>query len=449
MQIKDILKFNNAKLVMGSKEDYLTNFSKDTRTLQPGDTYIGLKGEIYDGSTFYKEAITKGAKTLILTDIPLDNDFIQTKNINIITVDDTTAYLINLAKLKRKDLNIPIIAVTGSVGKTSTKNLISDALSSKYKVLKTKGNLNTKIGLALTILAIKDEEIAVVEMGMNQKGEISVLTDIAKPDVAVITNIGTAHIGNLGSRENILKAKLEILEGLKGPIIINNDNDLLNNWQKSAHIPNEIITYGLDTPSNYTATNLIYNEHGSSFKLHNENITLNVLGKHFIYNALVAFAVGDIYHIPHNLIIAKLKNIELEPHRMALIKKDNYTIIDDTYNASYDSVYYNLDILKTFPNRKIVVLGDILELGTYGPEIHQNIGKLIPKNNLDILVTVGPLSQYINESAIQNGFNPQNSYHFSRNEDAIKCINNIKQKNDVIFLKASHGMDFLTIVNNI
>ncbi len=443
MQIKDILNIGNAKLIKGNPEDYLTTISKDTRTLMPNDTYIGIVGELYDGSTFYKEAIKKGAKTLILGPIKLDE---IKEDVNIIQVEDPTEYLILLAKKKRETLNIPIIAVTGSVGKTSTKNIISDILSTKYKVLKTKGNLNTKIGLALTILSLTDEEIAVVEMGMNQFGEISELTNIAKPDVAVITNIGTAHIGNLGSRENILKAKLEIVEGLSGPLIINNDNDLLHNWHDKANLNNPIITYGIDNKSTYQGTNLSYNSKGSTFTLDKEIVNLNVLGKHFIYNALVAFAVGDLFKVDHQAIINKLQNLSLEPHRMELINKEDYTLIDDTYNASYDSIYYALEVLGSFAKKRIAVLGDILELGEYGPDIHKSIGKLILKNNIDILITIGDLAKYINEEAIINGFNKENSYHFTNNQEAITFLKKLTKKDSIILFKASHSMNFLEIV---
>ena len=449
MQIKDILGISKAKLIYGKELDYLNNFSKDTRTIKKNDTYLGLKGEVYDGSTFYKEAIKNGAKTCILSNIEIDKEFINKYDCNIIIVTDVLEFLKEIAKIKRASLNIPIIAVTGSVGKTTTKNMIAKALETKYKVLKTKGNLNTVIGLCLTILSITDEEVLVLEMGMNKFGEISTLTNIAKPTIGVITNIGTAHIGNLGSRENILKAKLEILEGLKGPIIINNDNDLLNKWQKDNYDKYQIITYGIDNKSDYQATNITYNDLGSSFKLNNDTILLNVLGKHFIYNTLVAYAICDIFKIEHELLKDVFNNLELEEHRMNLVKKNNYLIIDDTYNASYDSVYYDLEILKSFKERKIVVLGDILELGEYGPEIHQNIGKLINKANTDILITIGPLSNYINEEAVKNDFNKDNSYHFKSNDEAIKCINNIKEENDVILLKASHSMNFLEILNNI
>ena len=448
MKIEDIIGINNAKLIFGNSKDMLNNISKDTRTIKEGDTYIAIKGENFDGNDFYEEAFLKGAKTCIVSNIKeLNNDIY--KNKNLILVEDTVKFLTQIASKKRENLNIPIIAVTGSVGKTSTKNIIADVLSKKYKVLKTEGNLNTNIGLALTLLSVTDEEFIVLEMGMSAFGEISELTNIAKPDVAVITNIGTSHIGALGSRENILKAKLEILEGLKGELIINNDNDLLSAWYQETKIDNKIITYGIDNQSNYQALNIEYNNSGSSFKLNNDLININVIGKHFIYNSLVAFVIGDLYNIDNALITEKLKHLALEPNRMELINNNDITIINDTYNASYDSVYYALEVLGYYKNRKIAILGDILELGDYSEEIHRNIGKLVLKNNIDILITIGPYSKYINEEAITTGFDINNSYHFNCNKDEIKYINTIKEKNDTMLIKASHGMNFIEIVNSI
>lgn len=449
MKIKDTIGICNAKLIQGNENSELNNFSYDTRNIKAGDTFLGLDGEKVNGSIFFEEAIKKGAKTCVLCKIDIDYEILNKyKETNVILVDDTLEYIIALAKKKREALNIPIIAVTGSVGKTSTRNIIASVLKTKYKVLKTERNLNTNIGLAITLLSITDEEIAVLEMGMNHLGEISELTNIAKPNVAVITNVGTAHIGNLGSRENILKAKLEIMEGLNGPLIINNDNDLLHKWKEKNESTN-IITIGIDNESDYKASNINYHKNGSSFSISNKEVMINVIGKHFIYNSLIAFVIGNLYQIKDQDIIESLKNIPLEKSRMELINSNNITIIDDTYNASYDSVFYALEVLNSFKDRKIAILGDILELGEFSEEIHLKIGKLIAKNNIDILVTVGSNASFINSAAITNGFEKQNSYHFKSNNEVIKFINNIKEPNDTILVKASNGMHFIEIVEGI
>lgn len=452
MKIREMLGVSNAKLIFGSldAEVDFTFFSKDTRTINIGDVFLGIKGDNFDGNDYWEEAFRKGATTCILSKNIIACDTEKYEGKNLVIVDNMEEFLMNLAKPIREKMNIPIIAVTGSVGKTSTKNIIADMLSLKYKVLKTNGNLNTPIGLALTLLRIKDEEIAVIEMGMNHAGEISKLSNFAKPDVAVITNIGTAHIGNLGSRENILKAKLEILDGMNdGVLIINHDTDLLYDWHKNHLISHKVISYGIDTLSDYQATDLRYDQNGSHFKIDDEVVDINVLGKHFIYNSLVAFAIGDLYGIEHSKMIQKLQNIPLEANRMELIRNDDITIINDTYNASYDSIYYALEVLSGFQGRKIAVLGDIGELGEFSEEIHRKIGALILKNKIDILITVGNFSKWINEEAIHLGFPKDFSYHFLDKKEAIKLIQEIKMLKDNYLVKASNSMKFIEIVNGI
>lgn len=448
MKIKDMLGINGARLVFGHLEDTVdfNFFSKDTRTIKENDVFIGIKGDNFDGSDFGIEAFLKGAHTCILEkEIEIDKE--QFKDRNLIVVNNTKDFLVELARPIRDKIKVPIIAVTGSVGKTSTKNIIADVLATKYKVLKTKGNLNTLAGMALTLLSLKDEEIIVIEMGMNQAGEISKLTNFLRPSVAVITNVGTAHIGNLGSRENILKAKLEILEGLQGPLFINNDNDLLNSWHKNTQINNKIITYGIDEISDYRATSISYDKLGSHFQINNELIDINVLGKHFIYNAVVGFALGSLFAVPFAKMKEKFNHLLLEHDRMELINKDNITIINDSYNASYDSVFYALEVLSFFPSRKIAVLGDIKELGDYSKEIHQKIGDLIVKFKIDILVTVGENAKFINERALELGFKSENAISFNSNLQAAKYIKKLEKSEDVILIKASNSFKFKEIVD--
>ena len=227
LRVKDIIRVTNGKLLCGDEETICVNFSKDTRTIQKGDIYIGLKGEKFDGSKFWKQALENGAEGVIIQGQEISKEEMEKySNKIIIEVENTLEALYEIARYKRSLYDIPVIAVTGSVGKTSTKDIIASVVSTQYKTLKTEGNNNNNIGLPLTILKLKDHEAVVIEMGMNHFGEISLLTSIAKPTLSVITNIGTAHIGNLGSRENILKAKLEILEGMDKPkIIVNDDNE--------------------------------------------------------------------------------------------------------------------------------------------------------------------------------------------------------------------------------
>ena len=270
--VKDIIDKFNGKLLCGDINLVLDNFSHDTRTIQEGDIYVGIKGESFDGNRFYKDALEKGAKACILDNIDVNDIPLEYKDRTIVLVEDSLKCIQDLARYKRSLYDIPVVGITGSVGKTSTKDMIYAVLSTKYKVLKTEGNNNNHIGLPFTILRLKDEDIMVIEMGMNNFGEISFLTNIAKPTIAVITNVGTAHIGNLGSRENIMKAKLEIIEGLNGPLIINNDNDILHDNIEYIRSLNKIITIGIDNDSDYMAKDI--NSDLTEFKIDNNNYLL-------------------------------------------------------------------------------------------------------------------------------------------------------------------------------
>ena len=427
----------------------------DTRKVVDGDCYIGIKGDKNDGNLFYMDAFNKGASLVILERFNINDevmDYLVKNNKSILVVEDTKKALGDLAKYKRSLFFSPVVAVTGSAGKTSTKDMIYSVLKEKYNAHKTIGNQNNHIGLPLTILSLEeDNEVLVLEMGMNHLGEISYLTNIAKPDVAVITNVGTAHIGNLGSRENILKAKLEILEGLNpnGVIIINNDNDLLHEWYLNNKGNYNIITIGINNNSLYMANIIERNEWWSTFSCDNEIYKVPVGGEHFIYNALAAIAVGKYFNEDVDIIKHGILNFELSSNRMSIINSGNITIIDDSYNANFDSMSYAIKYLGSLTGRNIAVLGTMRELGDYTEDLHKKIGNLVEKEKIDILITVGEDSDFINEGAIDAGFNKDNSYHFTNNLDAINFINSIKSDNDNILVKASNSLNFKEIVEKI
>jgi len=450
--VKDIIDKCNGKLIIGNIDTLLENFSKDTRTLKENDIYVGIKGENFEGSNLYKEAFLKGAKGCILNDIELDVEYLNgLENKFVIVVEDTIKCLQKLASYKRSLYDIPVVGVTGSVGKTSTKDIIASVLSKKYKVHKTEGNYNNHIGVPLTILSMKDEELLVVEMGMNNLGEISVLSKIAKPTVSVITNVGTAHIGMLGSRENILKAKLEILDGMDkdGILVINNDNDLLHDYYLK-NKENNIKTFGIINESDVCANNIELNEFGSTYKYLDNTIDVLVPGEVFVLNSLCALTIGEIFNIEIEDIKEGIKTFELTKRRMQIEKFNNMTIINDCYNANLDSMKSAIKYLGSLKNtRKIAILGDMLELGSYGESLHRELGKIVVDNNIDVLITVGNNSKYIVDEAIKNNFNKDNIYNFDNNQDALIKIKEILQDNDTILIKSSLGMNFIEIYNGI
>ncbi len=445
--VKDLLRINNSKLVIGSGEKLLDNFSKDTRTLKERDIYIGIKGEKFEGSNLYKEALEKGAKGCILNNIELDLEYLKKYSDRfVITCDDTIKCIQALASYKRDLYDIPVIGITGSVGKTSTKDMIASVLSKKYNVLKTEGNYNNHIGVPLTILRLKDENLLVVEMGMNNLGEISVLSKIAKPTVGVITNVGTAHIGNLGSRENILKAKMEICDGMEnGKLIINNDNDLLHKYYLEHG--NNIITYGIINDSNYMASNIDYKKNNSEFNSvlngTSHRFKVNVPGEAFIYNSLSAISVGSLFNMDYKDIYDGISNFNLTKERMDIESINGVTIINDCYNANLDSMKNAINYLGTYKERKVAIIGDMLELGEYSKDLHKEVGKCLKDNNIDIVITVGDNSKVISE--VYN----KEIYNYDNNKEVMNKIKSIIKKNDVILIKASNSMNFIEIYSYI
>ena len=442
LKVKDIIRVTNGKLLCGDEETICVNFSKDTRTIQKGDIYIGLKGEKFDGSKFWKQALENGAEGVIIQGQEISKEEMEKySNKIIIEVENTLEALYEIARYKRSLYDIPVIAITGSVGKTSTKDIIASVVSTQYKTLKTEGNNNNNIGLPLTILKLKDHEAVVIEMGMNHFGEISLLTSIAKPTLSVITNIGTAHIGNLGSRENILKAKLEILEGIEKPkIIINDDNDLLHKWYLENKEKVEIHPYSLKN-----AKDIELKEESSTFKtiINNElEITVPVGGEHFVYNALCAIEVGKLLNISDEKIQKGIAEFELTKKRMDIRKlKNGAILINDSYNASYESMKASLEYLSKYPGkRKIAVLGDMFELGEYSTELHEKVGKEVTKNKIDILICSGENSKYIinNSSMVEK-------YYLKNNEEILEKLQQILSDGDVVLVKASNGMKFYEI----
>ncbi len=458
MKIKEILQATKGKLIQGNEEEEINEFCRDTRIIKEGDAYIGIKGENFDGNTLWKNAFENGASTVILQGIDFSKENLEKyKNENIIVVEDTIEALADIATYRRMlfGKDFPVIGVTGSVGKTSTKDIIANVVSQKYKTLKTQGNNNNNIGLPFTIFNLKDQEAAVIEMGMNHFGEISKLTKIAKPTISVITNIGTSHIGNLGSRENILKAKLEILEGMdKKVLVINNDNDLLHKF----YLENkdvEIHTYGIENESEVTAENIVLNENESEFvcniKGEKFNVRVPVGGIHFVYNALCAATVGTLLGLSKEQIENGIKTFELTKKRMDITElKNGVTIINDSYNASFESMQASLKYLSGLnAKRKIAVLGDMFELGEYSKELHEKVGKEVVKNKIDILVCCGDSAKYIVNMAKKEGMPKEKVFYFDNKEQIEKFIRENAQNGDSVLFKASNGMKFFNIVENL
>lgn len=448
--VNDVVRLCQGKVLYGDEEQKLSTFCTDTRKLNKGDVYVGICGESVDGNNFYKEAFEKGASCLILSKEPAE----RLEHVTVILVDDTLECLQCLAKYKRSLYDIPVIAVTGSVGKTSTKDIIYSVVSKKYKTHKTSGNYNNHLGVPLTILGLQEHEALVIEMGMNHFREIALLSDIAKPTIVVITNIGTAHIGNLGSREGIRDAKLEILEGMIGnQVIINYDDDMLAGVYDELSEKYDVRTVSIEAKSAYRANELEEQVFSSKFHIEGyvRDIVVNVGGRAYIYNSLVAYAVGkcldiDDCDIKNGIAEFKLSSSRLEKK----VTKSGIVLIDDTYNANYDSMKSSIELLgKVRDKRKIAILGDMLELGDYTNDFHTQLGDVVVENEIDVLVTIGEYSKLIGKRAVQLGMNEENIYTFAKESDSYLFLEEFLNRNDIVLLKGSHGIHLIGIVNKI
>ena len=431
--------------MIGREDEKINECYIDSKKKTNCGCFIGIKGEKTDGSLFYKEAFDNGASICILNKI-YDLDLQNYDDKTVLIANDTKKVLKQLAIYKRSLFKGVVIGVTGSVGKTSTKEMIFNVLSSKYKVLKTIKNQNSQIGLPLSILRLTDEDVMVLEMGMSNLGHIHNLSLIAKPDISVITNIYDSHIEFLGTRENILKAKLEIIDGMdSGKLIINNDNDLLNNLKLNNKNIN-IITCGIKEKSDYMA-NIISDDIITKFNACGINDLSIKGGVPYVYNALIALTIGKLMNVEDELIKEGINKALGVEKRLEEVKIDNnITIIDDSYNANYESTYLALSYLSKFSGRKIAVLADILELGKNSKTIHKKVGELINKNNTNYLITIGKYSKYISKVAKKNKMNKKFTKHFKDEKSSREFIKSILKDGDILLIKGSNGMKLCNLI---
>lgn len=443
MNLNEILEATGGKVINRGKSFYYKNFSIDSRTIGRDDFFIAIKGEKFNGNDFVKKAFLSSASVCMVDEERFKKSDLKEDNW-VILVKDSREALMNMAAFYRKKLNILVIAVTGSVGKTSTKDLIAGVVSSKFKTFKTRGNYNNNLGLPLMILSIDESYGAcVLELGMNHIGEIDVLAKISEPNIAVITNIGTSHIEYLKTRENILAAKMEITNYFteENKLIINGDNDLLAKITRKDY---EIITCGFSSNNKYVITNEILSddlefnltERSNRYKFK----VSGIYGKHSILNASLAVIVGLTLGLKEKEIQKGLENIELTPMRMEISSNNGITIINDSYNASPDSMKASLDVLESYKDSKrIALLGTMGELGDLSCEFHREIGAYA-KNKVDMLLT---FSKY--NSSYREGFG-EGIFCFNNVNDLYSFILREVKMKDVILIKASRSEKYENIV---
>lgn len=411
----------------------------DNRRVQPQSLFICIKGERFDGHDFAESAVEEGAVAVMC-----EKELNLPENIAQIIVSDTSKAFLQFANYYRRKFDIPFVGVTGSVGKTTVKDMIHALLSQKNKTLKTEGNLNNQIGLPRTLMELdKTYDYAVIEMGMNHRGEISTLSLISQVDIAVINNIGTSHIGNLGSKENIMKAKLEILDGMEksSTLILNGDDELLSKYKNEEY---KVVFFGIDNEkAAYTAKNIKFEDEYTSYTLCSKQgefeIKLPAFGKHGVLNSLAAFSVISELGLDISDYKDGLENFLSTGMREKHVKIGDIMFIEDCYNASPDSVQAAINTLNAKNNhRKIFVFGDMLELGQMSKQAHIDVGIQAAKMDIDMVLCLGVYSELTARSAKENGVKIAKSFD-SKTKLAEYLYDNL-QSGDVVTFKASRGI---------
>lgn len=411
--------------------------STDTRAIEKGSLFIAIEGDTFDGHAFAAQAQAKGAVALICHK-PVEC------SLPVLYVENTRDAYLALAGYYRSLFHIPLVGITGSVGKTTTKEFIALALSAQYKTLKTEGNFNNDIGMPKTLLRLDDSvEAAVIEMGMNHFGEIHNLVMQSRPTMSVITNIGVSHIENLGSRDGILKAKLEILDGMKAeaPLLLNADNDKL----AGVNLPGRKVYYFAvhNKKADFKAEDIQTEDASTHFLICYagglQSVTIPTVGEHNVLNAVCAFAVGVLNGIAPQAVADKLKEYVPSGRRQKIVNCGTFTVIEDCYNASPDSMEAAIGTLTHLSaGKKIAVLADMLELGEYAKQLHEKVGAFCAENGVDVLFAYGENAIYYCEAARAGGLS--HTRHFHDKQQLLEVLLKEIDTNCAVLFKGSHGM---------
>ena len=417
----------------------------DTRKIERGSLFVALRGERFDGHEFIEQAYEKGAAGVV-TQVSVSG------HPGIVLVKDTVQALLDIAGYYRRLFCLFVAGVTGSVGKTSTKEMIYAILSAKGKTLKTEGNLNNQIGMPLTLLGLDSSyDNAVIEMGMSGFGEIASMSKACCPSVGIITNIGVSHMETLGSRENIRKAKLEIMEGMpsEAPLVLNGDDILLRAVNDFVDRP--VIFYGLSHKNtDISASDIAAQNGGTAFIIHyyGQEIPawIPTIGQHNVYNALAGFCAGIVADMQPEEIVSAMRAYRNAGLRQNITQKNGVTIISDCYNASPDSMRAAIDVLRSVEcsGKRICVLGDMLELGAVSEESHIEVGKMVGRSNADLLLCFGACAKDIKRGAIMVGM--KHAYHFDDKKELADYLLRNLQEGDAVIFKASRGIQMEEVI---
>ena len=440
LTLKQIADWCGGKVSAQFENLRVDRMQSDSRKVRRGDLFVALRGEKADGHDFAEAAISHGAVAALVSR-PIS------EKLPAIEVTDTLRAYGDIAAGYRQLTGVKVVGITGSVGKTTTKEMTASVLEAAYHTAKTEGNHNNNLGLPMTIMDMPENtEVAVLEMGMNHSGEMEYLSSIARPDLAIITNIGTMHIEHLGTREGILQAKLEIMRGMldDGVGVFNGDEPLL--WNIRAIGKHKKYYYGIENHAcDVTATDIVELDDGVRFVVHGFGqqfeLFVPMLGRHAVYNALAATTVGLLLGVKPEQIQARFSSFHNTGMRQKIYVKNGVTIIEDCYNAGPESTEAALDVLAGIKTdgRRIAVLGDMLELGNRSAAEHYRIGRLAV-GKADLLLTYGEHSVRTLTGAITGGMNPKNTDHFDTHEDMAHMLKMRVSEGDVVLFKGSRGM---------
>ena len=413
-------------------EPRFAGYSIDTRTIQPGDLYFAIRGERFDGHDFVRQAFEKGAAAAVVDhDMGLERTFI---------VPDTVAALQDLASVWRSELKTPLVAVTGSAGKTTTKDVIASLLRSKLEVQKTEGNLNNHIGLPLSLLRMKPAGAAVIEIGMNHAGEIRALAALARPDIAVVTNVGHAHIENFDSIEGIALAKRELVESLtpQGTAVLNGDDARVLDFAK-IHT-GKTVTFGVSDRADVRAADLELHEGGSRFRVAGVQFETSLFGLHGVRNILAGIAVAQLFGIRPPDLVEAVRQLVPGKMRGERTTVEGITIFNDCYNSNPDAAKSMLEVLRDTPAvRRIAVLGEMLELGRWAEPLHRDVGNYAVACGISVLVGIRGAARSMVDAAIEAGLAENAAYFFSDPSEAGRKVREIARPGDAILFKGSRG----------
>lgn len=440
LNLQEIVKATKGVLLKEADVKEIKAVSTDTRKIEEGTMFIALKGENFNGNNYVLDAFNKGAKIAIVDEVKCDLNELK-EDVALIKVQNTGRALMDLAKFYREKLGLKVVGITGSAGKTSTKDLVAAVLSDKYKVFKTKGNFNNEIGLPLMILELDSTyDVAILEMGMRGLGQIKELAEIASPDLGIITNIGISHIEILKTRENILKAKMEIATFFdkNNTLVVCGNDDFLGALPEAQY---KIVKTGVGENFEIGAKNIALEELSSKFTVYDgekeEEFSLDMPGEHNISNLMLGIAIAKELGVSFEEMKMGLKNIEATSMRLELIKKDGFSILNDCYNSSPVAVKSAIDVMKNIEGkRRIAVLGTMRELGHKSEEAHMEIGKYAKENGIEKALCFGDFSENIKE-----GYG-EGCTVYENKEELIKDLLNIICEGDIILVKASRSLKF-------